>query len=134
MRNMKDVASRGAIALAMALLVGGMGACRTSAPARNADERILIHPDGALSIDGRIVTVEQMPARLRSAGFEKSATLRIGIPETPSPAVLTKVSSVLASSGYQRIVFVKPRAARVSANAQPAPKQAAKPAKAVAPH
>ena len=125
-----------AIGLAVALLAGGTAGCQTASPSRDGERRVMVHPDGSVSVDGRVTKIEDMPGRLRSAGFEESASVYIGIPEQPSTAILTKVSSVLASSGYQRVVFVKPRTTRVggdkSAAQQQQPAMPAKSAKTAA--
>jgi len=94
----------------------------------------MIHPDGAISVDGKPVRVEDLPKGLHSAGFARTSLVHIGIPEELPPATLTKVSSVLASNGYQSVLFVKPRTSRVRADEDPKSRQAAKPVQTVAPY
>jgi hypothetical protein len=111
-----------AIGCAAVLLAGGLAACRTTPPVLNGGERVMVLPDGNVSVDGRIASVEDLPGRLRSAGFDKAASIRVGIPGTPSQTLLARVSSVLASNGYLRVIFVKPRAARVVTDVKTTPK------------
>jgi biopolymer transport protein ExbD len=68
-----------------------------------------INIDGTVSVNGRTVPVEQLPATLRSLGFTPEDTIKIKVrDQNPTPAMKT-VASVLKSAGFGRIMFVTTR-------------------------
>ncbi|MFC1498645.1 hypothetical protein ACFLS1_09295 [Verrucomicrobiota bacterium] len=82
---------------------------------------VAVTSDGKISAGGRIVEIDQLPRRLKSMGIKVNDSVTILIREDTSPSTLTEISRVLASAGYGRIMFSKPK--RTIAVAKPSSKK-----------
>jgi hypothetical protein len=122
----------------LALFAAGAAAaalcsCRTTVFDANRCP-VEVQTNGTASVEGRICRIEDVGRRLGSAGFSKDATVRVAVPDTVTPDVMTRVSAALASGGYTKFCFLKPLQRESFAKDEkeaprPAPKAGGKPAR-----
>ena len=53
--------------------------------------------------------VRDLPRKLKSRGYKPDSPIEIVVPAAMTPAALARLSSALATAGFQRVVFRKER-------------------------
>ena len=98
------------VLFAVALLTAFLTGCLTGRSV-GAWETIYVRlqPSGSLTLEGKTMDVAGLAKRLKSMGATDQTCIEISIPEGTPTATLTAVTQTLASSGYRKILFVKPR-------------------------
>lgn len=86
------------------ILVG----CTTQAINRNAPITE-IHKDGTISVEGIIISVDQLPTKLLNLGFTPDMTIKIQVPDPKPTDIMKAITSRLKSAGFGRIMFVSTR-------------------------
>lgn len=98
------------------LLAGASSSCRIGAGSVGSERlRVTLSADGAITLEGRPVSLERLPAKLKSAGAGPQTSIDIAVGATTSQTRMAEVTRALANAGYSRIMFVRPRKASVDA-------------------
>ena len=86
------------------------------APNRDSNRtfELSLSPSGTCSFNRRVLRIDDLPRALKSAGAGKGSIIRVNIPDNIPTQTLRALTSRLASAGYSRVVFSKPRRAAVS--------------------
>lgn len=96
--------------IALALMVSFSG-CASAQVLKPADAHVRLSTNGRLYV-GKIETpVKKLAAQLKKDGIGPKTQITIEIPPNTPPQALTVITRELASSGYRRILFSKPRKA-----------------------
>ena len=104
------------IALVFIIACSGSG-CATvmSSSGEGLDTiKLTLTAAGTLLLDGKAVPPERLPARLKSQGATPDTAISIDIPADTPPVQLTSLTSRLATAGFRKIVFKRPRHAAAS--------------------
>ena len=83
--------------------------CATSAANRPKTVTIEVAPDGAVMLDGQKVLLNQLPRKLKRKGATRETGIVVNIPEQAHYTTLKSVTETLATAGYARVMFAKPR-------------------------
>jgi len=70
--------------------------------------------DGKVSVEGRVATMRDLPKAVKAAGARSSTSIEVAVPDGTSQAEMMKVTTTLRNAGYSRVLFTRPRRARVS--------------------
>jgi hypothetical protein len=79
--------------------------------------RVVLLPGGAFRLEGRTVRLRDLPQGLRSLGANSGTSIIVSVPPQTPATTISRVTSELASFGFPRIVFMKPRRAKASTTA-----------------
>jgi hypothetical protein len=94
--------------LGLSLLMSG---CASAQVFNLADAHVRLAEDGRLYV-GKVETpAHKLAAQLKKQGIGPKTQITIEIPPNTPPQALTVISRELASNGYSRILFSKPRKA-----------------------
>jgi len=63
----------------------------------------------ACTLNGRIVSFRDLPRALKAAGAGRRTVINVKIPSDVPAEALRSLTSRLASAGYSRVVFARPR-------------------------
>ena len=106
-------------ATATLVLIGvlALTGCATTAnsAAKQADTyELRLSPSGTLQFDGKETPVDHLVKQLRSAGATPDSSIVIDIPADTPLSRVTAITGQLASAGYRKIIFKRPRHTEVS--------------------
>ena len=101
----------GLVALGLGAGLGVGSGCATAVPEIDAE----LTADNRAIVDGDVVPLARLPARLRSAGARPETLIRIRFAPGDGQPPFGEVSRLLQSSGYPKFFFVGPRQARSGA-------------------
>ena len=103
--------ARGARFAEIAALTGLLG-CATTPQKSAAPLSITMNALGNVSFMGAPMAVEQLPQRLRKAGYPPTQEIRVHLTEADHHTqAMARISDILHKSGYMRVLFVEaPRA------------------------
>ncbi len=91
-----------------------------SAQASRIDEfDVRLTPDGRIYVGDTYTGLAKLAAQLKANGVKRETQITIQIPHNTSPDAISSIGRELASSGYRRFVFSKPRRAVVEKGADP---------------
>ncbi len=90
------------------ILISVIPACRTAVLSATDKCPVEIWTDGSVHVGGKTCRMEDIPDRLKSAGFSSDTMIRISVPENVKAETYSRVSSLLLSGGYPQSLFVKP--------------------------
>jgi biopolymer transport protein ExbD len=101
--------------LALAISVAGCATPPSSA-GKPTDEAIVLTltQEGTLLLNGKATALEHLAKRLRAAGATAETSLTINIPAETPLSSLSTITSRLASAGYRKILFKRPKHTAVS--------------------
>lgn len=88
----------------ISILVG----CTTQAINRNVPIAE-IHKDGTISVEGIVISVDQLPTKLVNLGFTPDMTIKIQVPDPKPTDIMKAITSRLKNAGFGRIMFVSTR-------------------------
>lgn len=100
----------GAMLICTLLLAG----CATANKGGVESVDIAVSSTGFCTLNGRVVRFEELPRKVQDAGAGRRTVIRIAIPESTSAETIRMLSSRLASAGYSRLIFSKPKRADAS--------------------
>jgi len=80
-----------------------------AAPAQRIN--ITVGSDGIIHVDGDRIRLSRLAAEMRSRGATPATIIEVEIPDAVSGDLLQGVSQPLATAGYKRTIFKKPRRA-----------------------
>jgi hypothetical protein len=91
--------------------LGVIGLCSGCATAGASKSSVEIHvsDNGLVTVDERIVALDDLPGRLKQMGAGRNTMVRVNVGRKPNRRVLASISSTLASNGFSRFIFLKPR-------------------------
>jgi len=75
--------------------------------------QVVVSIDQRITLEGRAVEIKKLPARLKSIGATPDTTIRILVQKNTSKELMTRISSALATAGFQRILFTQPKQVEV---------------------
>lgn len=102
----------------LALMVAFSG-CASAQVLKPADAHVRLSGNGKLYV-GKVETpVKKLATQLKKDGIGPRTQIIIEIPPNTPPQALTVISRELASSGYRRILFSKPRKATAEKGEDP---------------
>lgn len=110
-RRRRTAAARKLFLIALAALVAG---CATT-PDGRVDIRI--EPDGSVNVEGRQVALDDLAASVKRTGAKVDTVIEVTVPDDVKSDVLMGVTRPLATAGYKRVVFRKPKQAKATAGA-----------------
>ena len=90
-----------------ALLLAPLWLTACASPRTSLD--IAVAPDGVVSLENERVAMRQLPKKLKSAGANRQTAVYVTVPEHASPELMREITETLATAGYARVVFTKPR-------------------------
>ena len=107
----------------IALLCGGFTGCASPASAGDSKTaEVVLLASGQVVLGNRRMTMEELPARLRSQGYRAGKTMvEISISSGTTEPQIRKVAGTLATAGYGRVVFVTPRHVSVETESDRSP-------------
>lgn len=113
---MKTRILRSSILLALMVSFSGCASAQVLSP---ADAHVRLSGNGRLYV-GKVETpVKKLAAQLKKNGIGPRMQITVEIPPNTPPQALTVISRELASSGYRRILFCKPRKATAEKGEDP---------------
>lgn len=65
--------------------------------------------EGTITVKGFPVALTELPRKLKALGAAEGTEIIIMLPEQYSPKTCSDITSTLASAGFKRILFSKPR-------------------------
>ncbi|NQT93776.1 MAG: hypothetical protein HQ559_13535 [Lentisphaerae bacterium] len=80
----------------------------------NERMRVTLSGDGTITLEGRTVSLERLPAKLKSAGAGPQTAIEIAVGANTPHSRMTEITRALASAGLSRIMFLRPRKADAS--------------------
>ena len=95
---------------ALALLLSLTG-CTTMSRAEAPSGTVTLTESGRLYVGQTHTGLAGMARKLRTDGCTRQSRITVEIPHDTSPAVMQEISRHLASGGFHRFIFVKPRRA-----------------------
>jgi hypothetical protein len=95
--------------LAAALAGASLSGCGTLGADRPGDVRIAVSPGGRITVMDSPVELSRLGARLESRGIGKQARILVSVPPGAGAVLMEEITRQLASAGYTRFVFVRPR-------------------------
>lgn len=96
--------------VAMTLVASLLSGCGSTSRKVELVNVVLESPQSA-TVEGRPVRLDELSALLRNMGATPQTQIKISVPQEASTAALKQVSARLASGGFRRVVFAKPRRA-----------------------
>jgi biopolymer transport protein ExbD len=106
----------GSILLALTISFSG---CASAQVLKPADAQVRLSENGRLYVGDTETPVKKLAAQLKKDDIDPKTQITIEIPTNATPQTLTAISSELASSGYRRILFSKPRKATAEKGEDP---------------
>lgn len=101
------------------LLAGASLSCRIGTGSIGSERlRVTLSADGVITLRGRPVPLERLPAKLKSAGAGPQTSIDIAVAASTPQIRMAEITRVLASAGYSRIMFVRPRKTGVGTKAK----------------
>jgi biopolymer transport protein ExbD len=101
-----------AMLVAVACVVGCQG-CGTTGRQGTSKVRISVLGEGKLSVNGRMTTTPTLAKTVKAAGARPTTAIEVSIPSGAPQAVMVSITRELRQAGYTKILFVRPRQARV---------------------
>lgn len=83
--------------------------CTASRSFPNNTVQVVVSMNQNITLEGKIVDVKKLPARLKSLGATPETTIRILIQKNTTKELMTQISSALATEGFRRIFFTMPK-------------------------
>ncbi len=106
----------GSIILALTISFSG---CASAQLLKPAEAHVRLSENGRLYVGDTETPVKKLATQLKKDGIDLKAQVTIEIPPNTPAAALTVISRELASSGYRRILFSKPRKATAEKGEDP---------------
>lgn len=107
-----------AVVMAIGVMATVSGCVSTPAP-ETGEIHLTMTSVGTVLIDGKTVARSELPRLLKASGAEAGTPIVVAIPaKTPMTAV-TALASQLASAGYRRVAFTRPRHVEAKADLAP---------------
>jgi len=100
----RTISWRIAIILVAALAIAG---CTTTAKLNRVEIRLL--PGNQVAMAGKVVPLASVPAALKRAGATPQTAIVVQAPATLPPAEFKRLSGILASRGFRKVMFTRPR-------------------------
>ncbi len=97
--------------LVLLLLVAGCGIPKGKAPPR-LDIRYI--SGNQVIVGDRSVPLAELPAALKAEGATSRTEIAVSVPADASQTAMAAIGSKLATAGFRRIVFMRPRHASAS--------------------
>ncbi len=91
------------------LVFASTGGCVSTTPDRADGIHLTLTSVGTLMLDGKVVERSALPGALKSCGASPSTPIIVAIPANTSMKVVSALTSQLASAGYTRVAFTRPR-------------------------
>ena len=98
--------------VAAACLMGCHG-CGTTGQQGTAKVRISVLSEGKLSVNDRVTTTPKLAKTVKAAGARPTTAIEVSIPLGAPQEVMVAITRELRQAGYTKILFVRPRQARV---------------------
>ncbi len=95
------------------------GGCASAQINRSPSAMVHLREDGRFAVGDRTVPLQELAAQLKKNGVKSSVQITVEIPEDTSAAALSLIGRQLASNGYRRFIFNKPRKAVVEKGVDP---------------
>jgi hypothetical protein len=104
---------RHCLALAVCVgVAGGLAGCGTPGGDGSLDSvQVRVSPGGAVSVNGKTVALVHLTDRLASLGATPRTRITVMIPRDESASAIESIAGRLASAGYRKVVFTRPRRA-----------------------
>ncbi len=99
------------------MLCGGCASTQLSRAA--SSNTVELRENGRFLVEKETVPLQELAAQLKKIGVKPSQQIIVEIPENTSPAMLSVIGQQLASNGYRRFIFSKPRKAVAKKGADP---------------
>lgn len=111
----------GCLLLSATLAVGSACLCGcVSTPATGSGPvHLAMAANGMVVLDGKSIARRNLPHALKSQGISPDTPIVIAIPDSMPMTEVTALTRQLASAGFQRVAFTRPRHADVIRNARP---------------
>ena len=100
-------------AFCLAGLVGCQG-CGTTGAQGTKTVHVSVLSGGALSVNGRVVSEKDLAHKIKATGARSNTAIEVSIPVGAPQAVMVSITRQLRKAGYTKILFVRPRQARIS--------------------
>ncbi len=97
--------------LCVLVLMAAFSGCVSAQVLKPADDHVRLSTNGRIYVGKTETPVRKLAAQLKKDGIDPKMQVTIEIPPNTPPQALTVISRELASNGYRRIVFSKPRQA-----------------------
>ena len=95
------------VGLCLQLGAGGCALPGSGTPPAKINLRMT--PTGELFVGEKPVLLEKLPQTLRAQGAAHATAVYIEVPDGVSPSDIRAITSTLATKGYSRLIFTKPR-------------------------
>ena len=96
------------------LLLSGCATQREPAGGDYDTIRLSMLSSGSIMLDGIPVLPQQLGRKLKRMGATPSTCIKIAVPDNAPKAALSELTVQLATAGFRRILFVRPRHADAS--------------------
>jgi biopolymer transport protein ExbD len=108
------------MALLVSIIVLGMSGCGTT---RDQSDKLVIHitlsSSGTLEIDGKKTSTAELARKVKSMGATPRSRIEIAVPSDTSASAMADIARALATGGYRRVIFIKPRQFNVTTTNAP---------------
>lgn len=108
--------------LLLVMMLGLTGCATTKTSAGDGADGVILTltPSGAILLEGKASDLDHLARRLRSSGATPDTPITIDIAAETPLATVSSIASRLASAGYRKILFRRPKhAAASSQSARP---------------
>jgi len=108
--------------LTVSILLGAtiaLSGCASAQVLRPVSAHVRLADNGRLYVGKTETPIRKLADQLKKEGISPKTQVTIEIPPNTPPQALTAISRALASNGYRRILFSKPRKASVEKGQDP---------------
>jgi len=106
---MSSMKKRLFIHFSLLVLTVSFSGCASAQVLQGASAHVRLAENGQLHVGNTDTTLSKLAAQLKKDGIGPRTQITIEIPPNTPPQTLTAISRELASNGYRRIIFSKPR-------------------------
>jgi len=112
-RRFRHLAQRaaGALLVFFVALATARAAGLQAPAAPGSTFKLTLSDEGVLLVNDVRVKLPDLPKKLKSLGVKPDTVLVIAVPQDASTSTLTTISKELATKGYKRFTFIRPRKA-----------------------
>ncbi len=93
--------------------------CASAQVSNAGAPHVRLTEDGRVYVGDHETGLRELAGRLKKNGVNPQIRITVGIPANTSPEALSAIGRELASNGYRRFIFSKPRKAVVEKSVDP---------------
>lgn len=101
------------------MLIVSFFGCASTPASGTSETHVRLTDDGRIYVGNTYTGLSKLVSQLKRDGIEQQTRIMIEIPNNTAPSALSAIGRELASNGYRRFVFSKPRKAVAKKSVDP---------------